>query len=349
MKRSGQRVLFILFGAIGDVTRALPLLCRIRKGLPEAHLAWAVEPLSRPLVNEHPALDEVILFDRARGAPAFVSFLRSVRRARFDLALDLGRHLKSGVTSLATGAPRRVGFNRVNSREGNWRFQTETIPPQEHYSSKLEQYLQFADQLGVPGDGIEFGLVTAEPVQKRVRRLLANVPRPFAVYVLGSSCSSRRWFPDRTAQAAARLLQERELAPVLVGTAADQAFAASVQSYLARLEVPFADLVGKTSLQDLVAVLREAHLVVTPDSGSMHLAAAVGTPVVSLWGATSAGRSAPYGSEQATLTGDAACAPCYLKECPIGRVCMEAIGTSDVLRAAEARLAEPLSKEEARP
>lgn len=333
-----QRILIVLFGAIGDVTRALPLLCRLRRGYPEAHIAWAVEPLAAPLVDGHPALDECLLFDRRRGIPEYVAFLGRVRARRFDLVLDLGRGLKSGLTALVSGAPARLGFDRAHGREGNWCFQTRTISPPADISSKLRQFLCFADALGVPEVPVRFDLAPTGPERGRAGELLAGTLRPFAVFVVGSSCPSRRWFPDRTAAVARALWKERGYPAVLIGTASDRAFAAGVR---AAAGSPITDVVGQTTLREALGILTEAAVVVSPDSGAMHLAAAVGTPVVSLWGATRAERSAPQGSEHLTVVGEAGCAPCYLKDCPIGRVCMETVRVDSVVAQVSAALQEP--------
>jgi heptosyltransferase-2 len=109
---------------------------------------------------------------------------------------------------------------------------------------------------------------------------------------------------------------------VLLGTATDAGFAAEVAR---RSDGGVRDLVGRTSLRQLLAILGRAQLAFGPDSGALHIAAAVGVPTVSLWGATSAARSAPWGSERLTVTGAAPCSPCFLATCPIGRVCMRAI------------------------
>jgi ADP-heptose:LPS heptosyltransferase len=224
-------------------------------------------------------------------------------------------------------------FHRLNSRECNWLFQTDTIEPQPHDSSKLRQFLLFGDALGLEEAPVRFGLRPTAEADERVARLLRGTPQPFAVLVLGSSCPSRRWFAQRTAETARALWQRYGYASVLVGTAADRRFAAAVR---ARLDTPVCDLAGATTLSDTVGILGQAALVLSPDSGAMHIAAAVGTPVVSVWGATSAGRSAPYGSEGLAVSGRAGCAPCYLKHCPIGRLCMEEVSVAEVL----ARVAE---------
>lgn len=327
MKDEPARLLIVLGGAIGDVVRALPLLCRLRRGLPRTQIHWAVEPASAPLLRAHPALTSVVVFDRPRGLPAFASFLRRVRGLRADLSLDLQRHFKSGVVTLASGAKRRVGFHRQNSREGNFLFQTERLEPMSHFSSKLAQFQRFADHLGVPPAPIEFGLTLLPEEEVEVEKLLERVQRPFAVFGVGSTAESRLWFPAETARVIEHVAAAG-LDVVLVGGPGEERWAAPIAQ---ESHVAVHDLTGRTSLRQLIGVLARAKLTVGPDSGPMHIAAAVGTPVVSLWGATSAARSAPYGSEQLVVEGSAECMPCYRKSCPIGRLCMRNISVESVI------------------
>jgi ADP-heptose:LPS heptosyltransferase len=123
---------------------------------------------------------------------------------------------------------------------------------------------------------------------------------------------------------------------VLTGTEADAEFAGEV---VRRMHAPVRNLVGRTSLGELLAVVARAALVVGPDSGALHVAAAVGVPVVSLWGATSAQRSTPWGQERGVVEGAAACSPCFLHDCPIGRVCMRDIRGGIVAERIETMLA----------
>jgi ADP-heptose:LPS heptosyltransferase len=327
MRVTADRILIVLLGAIGDVTRALPLLQRLRHGYPQAHIAWAVEPAAAALVAGHPALNEVLVFDRPRGTRAFLRFLRQIRAQRPDLTLDLQRHLKSGVISRASGAPVRLGFHRRNSREGNWLFNTQALPPMAHFSSKLRQFLAFADWLEIEATPVTFGLSLSAVEAQRVDMLLADVRPPFVTAFVGSSCESRLWFPERTA-AVADALAAQGVGTVLVGGSGDVAFADAVAH---AAQAPVITLAGRTTLRDLIGIFERARAAFGPDSGPMHIAAAVGTPVVSLWGATSAARSAPWGSEAGVITGEAPCSPCYLKRCPIGRICMEHIGVKAVL------------------
>jgi len=322
-----DRILIVLLGAIGDVVRGLPLLMRLRRAYPEAHITWAVEPLSEPIVRAHPALDDVIVFQRRGGVKSFFPFLRQIRALRPDLTLDLQRHLKSGVSSRWSGAPLRLGFPRASSREGNWWFNNAHVPARAHYSSKLAYFLSFADWLDLPDAPVEFGLRLSDEEDARAAQLLAGIERPFMAAFVGSSCESRLWFPDRTARAI-EVLAERGMDTVLVGGPGDVAFAADVE---AQSRVALRNLAGKTGLRDLFGIFARAAVAFGPDSGPMHIAAAVGAPVVSLWGATSAGRSSPWANEDGVIQGVAACMPCFKKRCPIGRVCMQAIGVDGVV------------------
>ncbi|MEA2626940.1 MAG: hypothetical protein QOD06_2985 [Candidatus Binatota bacterium] len=332
-----ERVLIVLFGAIGDVVRALPLAGRIRSAYPGARIAWAVEPMSAPLLEDHPAIDEAIVFRRPEGAPAFLRFLDDVRRRRFDLVIDLQRHLKSGLVSFATRARVRVGFHRANSKEGNWVFNTEHVPPQPHWSSKLGQYLAFARHLGIEDEAIDFDLRLREDEERRVDELLGGLRGPFAAAFVGSSWESRWWWPEATAEVAEALASRHGLETVLLGAPSETELARQVS---ARAAAATLDLSGRTTLRDLIGIFRRASIAFGPDSGPMHLAAAVGRRVVSLWGATSPFRSAPHASEHLALVGHVACHPCYLRRCPVDRPCMREIKPAAVLARIEHALAE---------
>jgi len=330
------RILIVLHGAIGDVVRALPLLMRLRAGYPRARITWAVEPIAAPLLFGHPALDATIMFDRRRGAPAFLRFLRAVRGLRADVVLDLQRHLKSGIVSRVSGAPVRIGFHRRNTKEGNWLFNNRYLPGLDPFGLKLQQYLAFADYLGVPQTPICFGLAPNDDDRTRCDRLLGDHRGRLAAVCVGSTWTSRLWFPDRNAEVV-RGLRARGLDPVLIGAPSERPLA---DATLGHLDVPALNLVGRTRLRDLVAIFERSAVVIAPDSGPMHIAAAMGCRVVSLWGATSPKRSAPWGSQNLVVQGLAECVPCYKRQCPIGQLCMQSISAAAVLERVDAALAE---------
>jgi ADP-heptose:LPS heptosyltransferase len=326
-----ERVLVVLLGAIGDVVCGLPLVQRLRAGWPGARIAWAVEPAAAPLLQTHAAIDEVIVFRRGQGTAALLEFLGAVRASRPELTLDLQRHFRSGLTSWWSSAPRRVSFHWQNSREGNRLFNTESIAPVRDFTPKLTHFLRFADYLGVPPAAVSFGLAATAPERQRVAPLLAEAGERFAALHVGSSWASRRWLPRATA-GLCRALRARGLGVLLLGGPADVSFALAV---LAAGAGDAVNCVGRTSLRDVIAILERAAVAIGPDSGPMHIATAVGTPVVGLFGATSPARSGPWGWHHLVVRGDVPCAPCYLSRCPIGQLCMERITPAMVMERVE--------------
>lgn len=322
-----QRILIILHGSIGDVTRAIPLANLIRRAYPKATLAWTIEPAAFPLVEHHPAVDEVILFDRSHWWKSLGPFLQRIRSQSFDLVLDLQRHLKSGLISWWSGAPYRLGFHRRDAKEFNWLFNNHYIPPTGDGISKLSHYLKFAEVLGIEPHPIEWGLCLQPHEEASVERMLQGVGDHFAVFFVGSRWESKEWFPAETAKSAAEIQKRYGLEIVLLGGKEDARFAQEIEG-LRALRVN--NWVGQTSLREALGILSRAKVAIGPDTGLMHLSAAVGTPVVSLWGATSPIRTGPYGYQDLVIQGKAACSPCYLRRCPIGRICMRSIDIEEV-------------------
>lgn len=340
-----KKILIVLLGALGDVTRGLSLAVRIKEAWPECQLCWAVEPKSREIVEALPQVDKVFVFDRPRGFKAYLQFVAELKREKFDLVLDLQRHLKSGFTSWSTGAAQRVGFNRRNAKEFNWLFNNQHIPAVENFSSKIEHYHLFGDLLGLPrAKPYRFGLSATVQQQEKIAAQIESISgvkqdgREFVALILGSTWPSRFWFSAQYQELIASLSKERKVCFLLVGGPSEAAFAEEVAQGFAKDLV--VNLVSKTSLGDLLAVFAISDLAIGSDSGPMHIAAAVGTPVISLWGSTSPLRSAPYGNEDLVLQSPVACAPCYRKNCPgLATLCMSEIPSKAVFALANSRLA----------
>ncbi|MGH7847588.1 MAG: glycosyltransferase family 9 protein [Candidatus Binatia bacterium] len=341
MRLDPHRILIVLHGSVGDVARALPVANHLRDAYPNATIAWAIEPAAFPLVEHHPAVDETIVFDRGNWQKSVGPFLRQIRRAKFDLVLDLQRLLKSGFISWWSGAPYRLGFHRQDAKEGNWLFNNQHILAAGSGVSKLQQYLKFTEHLGIQQTSVRWGLRLTRAEDRQVDQLLGGLERNFAAYFVGSRWESKQWFPAETAKCAAEVRRRYGLAAVLLGTKEDAAFARRVEQTSA---ITLLNLVGRTSLREAVGVLRRAAVAVGPDTGLMHVSAAVGTPVVSLWGATSPERTGPHGSLHLVIRGKAPCSPCYLRHCPIGRICMESIDVDEVA----GRVGEALSQRSAK-
>lgn len=353
MKRLPDKMLIILLGAIGDVVRALPLAVRIKKFAPDTELCWAVEPKSLGVIDRHPAVDRVILFDRGQGVRAYIDFLKRIRGERFPLVLDLQRHLKSGFSSFCTGAKTRIGFSRKNAKELNWIFNNKHIAEVDNFSSKLGHYQMFGDLLGLPPlEVVDFGFKFDRTGLERWRNsfgeelkasatrnhqvvLSDRLPLGYVGMILGSSWPSRFWFAERYSQLALELWQEFKLGSVLVGGKGEEHFSGQITELVEIAgSAPVVSYCSRTSLRELPEMMASFEFVVGPDSGPMHIAAAVGVPVISLWGATSPKRSAPWGNERHVIEGRVACSPCYKRQCPLAtdRLCMRSISVEEVMK-----------------
>jgi lipopolysaccharide heptosyltransferase II len=331
-----QKILIVLHGAIGDVTRALPLAGLLRRRFPQATLAWSVEPPALPLVELCPSVDEIIIFDRPGGVPAFFRFLKTVRARRFDLVLDLQRHFKSGFISRWSGAPNRIGFHRSDAKELNWLFNNLHIPATGESTPKILHYLKFAEFVGAPQEPIQWDFQLHSQDYLRAEKLLGGSGRNAAVLFIGTRWQSKQWFASQIAATASAIRQRHALDVVFLGARADRALASEAE---ALSNEPIINLTGETSLRDAIAIIARVRFCVGPDTGLMHIAAALGTPVVSLWGATEPVRTGPYGFGDLAIQGKADCAPCRRRHCDIGRVCMQSIGTEAILSMVDRALA----------
>ena len=322
-----KRILLILHGSIGDVTRALPLATVLRKAFPRSYIAWSVEPASRPLLEHNPAIDQIILFDRLRGWRALAPFLRQIREKHFDLVLDLQRILKSGLISWMTGAPRRIGFNRADAKELNWLFNNLHIGAFDETIPKIEHYFKFTDYLGLQPETPQWDFCLSAEERAAVENHIFSIKRSFAVLFVGTRWQSKRWFASQIARCADLLHDPYSLDVVFLGGESDRQLAAEA---IKETKTVVTNLVGRTSLREAIGIIERAKLAIGPDTGLMHIAAAVGTPVISLWGATRPQRTGPYGYSDLVIQGRAPCVPCNRKRCPIGRICMQSITTAEI-------------------
>lgn len=286
-----ERILIIKPSSLGDIIHALPVLNALRSRFPKAHLAWFVHEKWADILRDHPDLDEIIPWSFRWGALG--SLFDIFRKKRFDLAIDLQGLFRSGVVSYLSGAPVRVGFR--NGREGSVLFYTHKVDVPPHPIHAIDRYLLVAESLGA---------VLREPVctipvtpqdDRAVEDLLKcqglSRTRPFIVLNPMARWWTKRWPLERFAQLA-DLIQGTGMAVVLIGGKGD---IAGIQRLRSWMKTPAVSVVGQTTLKQLAGLLRKAILLISNDSGPMHLAVALGTPVVALFGPTDSVRTGPYG------------------------------------------------------
>jgi len=316
-KLEPERICLIKPSALGDVVQALPVLCALRRRFPEAKIAWVVASAYAELLAGHEALDELIQFDRsavslfsASGRSELRRLAAALRSRRFDLSIDLQGLLRSGLICWLTAAERRVGMS--DAREGSWLFYTDTVRIPPDCTLAIDRYMRVASSLGAEASRIEFRVPVPAEARRWAASALQGATGPLVGLAPGARWPTKRWPADRYAVVADGLVRHFGATIVLLGSAADRQAAAAIAAALPTGHC--IDLVGKTDLKQLAAVLAQLQLLITNDSGPMHLAAAVGTPVAAIFTCTSPARAAPYGPH-IVIEPDIWCAGSYLRRC----------------------------------
>jgi lipopolysaccharide heptosyltransferase I len=335
-----RRILFIKPSSLGDIVHALPTLAALRQRFPEAHIAWLVKRQWAELLTRVEGLDRV--WPVGPGMAGWLSQVPRLRAERFDLAVDLQGLFRSACMARLAGCPARAGFS--NGREGSPLFYTQRVAVPAPEMHAVDRYLLVAEALGAARPAVpQFRFNISPADREQVAAVLGRAGVKAGVSWIAMNVSARwptkRWPAESFASVADRLHQEGAGPVVLVGGPDDRADAQAVKA-LVKASV-MADVTGLTPLGLLPALLQSASLLLTNDSGPMHVAAAVGTPVVALFGPTSPVRTGPYGKQHRVLTHPLPCSPCFSRHCTnaVERECLTGIAPSQVVEAVRSQLA----------
>jgi lipopolysaccharide heptosyltransferase II len=330
-----RRLLIIKPSSLGDIVHALPTVAALRRRWPSAKLAWLVKREWAEVLDGNPDLDEVLAVDLSmKGWPAAI---RAVRAGRFDVVVDLQGLLRSAMLGWMSGAPVRIGF--ANGREGSPWFYTDHIPVPAASIHAVDRYLLIARALGAepekPGPSA-FPLPHDAGAEAKVDALLAaDVQMGTVLVALNPSARwpTKRWPAESFAAVGDRLQQQVGVRVVVVGGVEDRPVGEAVMRAMRTAPI---DLAGKTTMKELIALLRRLRLFITNDSGPMHLAAAVGTPVIALFGPTDPARTGPYGAGHTILRSGIPCSPCFSRRCmnAVTMECMTVIHPQQVIESA---------------
>lgn len=290
-----RRIGIVMLTALGDVVHTLPLVTAIGRHAPGTHVTWILQPGPAELVRGHPAVDEVIVFERARGWRAFLEMRALLRDRPFDLVLDLQSYLKAGLLTAMTRAPIKLGIDRARSRDLNWLFTTHRIAarPLGHIQDQL---LEFLDAIGVPHGAPDWQLGPTAQEQARAREILGERTAPLVGFVVATSKPEKNWMPERYAELALRLHAEGVRVVLLGGTMAIERTAAEVIMRQAAAAQPINAL--GTGLRTILGLIEACQVVVSSDTGPYHMAVAMNVPAVGLFGFTNPRRVGPYGRFQ---------------------------------------------------
>lgn len=305
-----RSILIVMMSAVGDTVQVLPVVNALKRSLPGARITWLIQPNPHSLVAGHPAVDEFVLFRRGnrRRTPATVlAACGEVREAgkrlteagralpggAFDLVLDLQVYFKAGVLTWMAPGRVKLGFDWRRTRDLNWLFTNQRIPPHpEGGAHTQDQYFEFLRYLGVDPEPVEYRLELTPDERRSQSRFFQGWDRKACSVVLASSDRRKDWPASRYASVLDHLYFERGLQPVVVGGESPREIRVAQQvSRLARAKLVQARGGG---LRRLLWLLDGSSLVISPDTGPLHMARAMNVPVVGLYGFTNPKRSGPY-------------------------------------------------------
>ncbi|HEY5060226.1 MAG TPA: glycosyltransferase family 9 protein [Gemmatimonadaceae bacterium] len=286
-----RRICVVMMSAVGDAVHVLPLLNALKRHTPGIHVTWVLQPGSAMLVRGHRSVDEILLFDRSRGWQAFVDIRRQLQGREFDLVIDLQVYLKAGIVTQFTRATAKLGFDRARARDFNWLFTTDRIPPHpvQHVQ---DQYFEFLTALNVPHEPVVWDLGPWPAERARQRDFVAQFARPIASIVVATSKAQKDWLPERWAEVVDALDHDFGLQPVLVGGRSERELNAEAVITRRARHTPHSAL--GSGLRNLVGILDASAVVLSPDTGPLHMSVALDRPVISLMGYTNPKRTGPY-------------------------------------------------------
>jgi lipopolysaccharide heptosyltransferase I len=306
------KVALVKLSSIGDVVHALPVAAALKRQWPAAQVSWIAEARETTLLADHPDVDEVIVADtrgwrRERAGLVAMRAARDLARAlrarAFDVTVDLQGLMKSGIVTALTRAPRRIGFAAGWSREWpSTLFTNERVRPPAAARHVVEQYLALLGPLGITGPAVDFRIPVDAAAEGRAEEVLAGAGiKPHDRLVLmnpGAGRADKRWPLERFRELARRLADEAGARVIVLWGPGEAADARTIGAAAGGVIAP------PTSLRELTALARRARLAIAGDTGPLHIAAAVGTPCLGLYGPTSGVRNGPYGAGHRVLRGE---------------------------------------------
>jgi heptosyltransferase-2 len=337
------RILIVRTDRIGDLLLSTPAIKAVREAHPNAHIAVMVRPYVEDIVDGNPYLDEVILYDKDNKHKGFfgsLAFILGLRRKGFDLAIILHPTVRSNLVPFLAGIPERIGYDR------KWGFLlTKRIKDTKHLGEKHEIDYNF-DVLRAAGIAAKDRTLYM-PVKPEYERVidrfmalndLSSKDITVAVHP-GASCRSKRWPAYRFGRVADELMDKYNVKIVIIGGPSDVKTVKEVETGMLHKPIVLSE---EHSLGEVAALLKKCKLLISNDSGPVHIAVAVGTPVVSIFGRLDPGLSpqrwGPIGRDDIVIHKDVGCEECLAHNCKLSFKCLDAITAEEVFSAAETLL-----------
>lgn len=343
-----MKILIVKTSAIGDVTHTLPVLNAIRAHFPAAHITWLVEEASAEIIEGHRAIDRVLVCKRKQWIKDFfrparfkkflweiLEFIKVLRDTHYDLVVDFQGLLKSGIWVFLSRGKQKVGFGPgMAHSECSYIFYNRKIPAVSMDYHAIDRELMLLRAIGITCDNIEFGFPVGKFHRQKIKNILKSFDIPNSEPIVAINPMARwdtkLWEIRKFAQVA-DWLSGRGFRVCFTGAGSDHYEIERIRSLMTHNAV---NLAGKTSLKTLAALYENAVLLLTTDTGPMHIATAIGTPVVALFGPTAPWRTGPYGPGHQIIQVKSDCTPCFKRACTT-RACMKDITVEMVINRLE--------------
>ena len=314
-----------------------PAISVIREYFPHTEITLLANPMVSQLFLHHPGIDTIITFDRQgkhHGIAGRMRLATELRRYEFDLAIILPNSFDSALVPWLARIPARIG----KCSDGRTLLLSGRYNAAQNVSAchEVEYYLSLIQYFGITGSRTPLHLFITPEEESKAVALLAEYGIQPDDYILGinpgaSYGSAKRWYPDRFAQVARQLADKWSAKVVIFGGSGETAIASDIEY---RLDGTALNIAGKTSVRELMALIKRCNFFITNDSGPMHIAAAFNVPLVAIFGSTDHTGTSPYNNTSVVVRSDVECAPCKLRECPTDHRCMTSVTEESVVKAA---------------
>ena len=330
-----MNILIIKLSAIGDVIHALPVSYAIKETYPDARVTWVVEPPALNILEDNPYIDEIIIFEKKKFKESLSGFLenfspfrRKLKEGHFDIALDLQGLGKSAAIAYFSGAKKRYGT--CNMREMS-NFISKPVIGEHKNGHIVERYLDVTRAIGCRVNDVVFPVAISEKDERiakdTIKKYGVSDGASYAVLAVGANWPNKRWPVSYYADLADWLFGQ-QIIPVFVGGGAlDESLISEITR---KAQIPPVSIVGKTTLKQLAAVIKNSQFVIGGDTGPVHLAAGLKVPTIMMMGPTDANRNGPYGQSENAIEVNRPCRWCWKRACPKGLDCLSAISVDMV-------------------
>ena len=288
-----KNLCLLRLSAIGDVCHAVAMVQQIQAQYPTTKITWVIGKIEASLLKDLPGV-EFVIFDKKAGLQGYLDLRRTLKGRHFDVLLHMQVALRASIASLCIPAKIKIGFDRLRAKEGQWLFTNQKIAPQKN-PHVLDGFLGFSQALGIKPQAPSWNMPIIDEDQLWASQIISS-DKPIAIISPAASKAERNWHSEGYAKTADHLI-ERGFDVIICGgpTTTEKLLAEEINT-LSKYSLN--NLVGKTSLKQLLAILKLAHVVIAPDTGPAHMAVTVGTPVIGLYAHSNPLRTGPYNSQQ---------------------------------------------------